>query len=98
MPRLQASTFIVVIPIRRPVKLPGPPATANASMVASSHPASSRSESIDFSNLLLWVLPELNVHSALRFSSSSRARLPDIVEVSTARILIGSVHYLGHSC
>ncbi len=84
----QASTFIVAMPIRRPVKLPGPLATANASMDSRSHPASRRRESIDLSNLLLWVFPDLSVHSAVRFSSSSSARLPDIEEVSAARILI----------
>lgn len=92
MPLVQASIFMVVIPIRSPVKLPGPPETANASIVLRSHPVSPRSESIELSNLLLWVFPELSVHSALRFSSSSNARLPDMVEVSAARIFIECRH------
>jgi hypothetical protein len=36
----------------------------------------------------LWVWADLSVHSAVRSSPSSSARLPDIVEVSAARILI----------
>ena len=98
MPVVQASIFMVVIPTRRPVKLPGPLATANASMASRVHPASRRIESIDLSSLLLWVLPDLIVHSAVRFSSSSSARLPDIVEVSAASILICRVHNLDHTC
>ena len=41
-----------------------------------------RIESIDLSNRRLWVWADLSVHSAVRCSPSSNARLPDIVEVS----------------
>jgi hypothetical protein len=84
----QARALIVLMPILRPVKEPGPMHTANPSIASIPSPDEPQTVSIMVMRCFEWVRLFLVVNSALTTPLSTIAVLQLKVAVSTARIFI----------
>ena len=86
--RASPSPLAVADPIRRPVKEPGPPDTAMASMEPSSVSVMVTISSIMGRSVWEWVFLKFTVYSAVRMSSVTMAADATSEELSIPSILI----------